>query len=215
MYPRCPLWQGVWGSAGGGGNTSSSQACLVGKHLASWSRWEITYAKSPSSLSCGPSHSSSFQQRTTFQVLSMKASTSWETLGVNCTPLGLQVLPLAASPMCWRAQAWCKSYCCWSHPFSSTSSSKNCPMFRTVGEGRQMGLLDTFPVHLQVATSHLVRSFMAASLPSVSGLTSSHQLISPSSSSSLQTCSHLVVCYIGSTHCLVGEHHIILCWWNL
>ena len=48
-----------------------------------------------------------------------------------------------------------------------------------------MGVLDTL-AHLQVAMSHLVRSFMAVSLPSVSGLTSSHQLISSSSNPSSQ-----------------------------
>ena len=79
-----------------------------------------------------------------------------------------------------------------------------------IEEGRQMGVLDTFPTHLQAAKSHLVRSFAATSLPSVSGLTSGHQLIS-SSSPFMQACSHLVVCHIGSTCWLVGEHHIILC----
>ena len=66
------------------------------------------------------------------------------------------------------------SHCCWLQQCPVKSSSRNCAILRIVGAGGQMGDSDTAPTHFQAAISHLARSLVVASLPSVRGLTSSH-----------------------------------------
>ena len=79
-------------------------------------------------------------------------------------------------------------------------------MLSTVGAGGQTGDSDTTPAHFWAAISLLVRSLVAASLPLVRGLTSSHQLISSSSKLVSQFSNNFMVCHIGSMQqLLLGE----------
>ena len=80
----------------------------------------------------------------------------------------------------------------------SMPSSRNCPMYRTIGVGGQAGHVESATAHLNRAISHQARPRVAMSLPSITGQTRDHHISLSSSYCPLQLFSHLVVCHKGS-----------------
>ena len=168
----CSAWHGMWGIEDAGGHTSSSNAFLEA------GAWPVHPGKKLHLCRClHPStvghplgaHSNSTQCSSQHPMHLMKASTSGKTLGMKPSPSDLQHLPSAASPMCWSARVLASSHCCPLHPCPVVSSSRNCPMFMTVGAGGQMGDVETIIAHLHMAISCQARANMATSLSSVKG----------------------------------------------
>ena len=93
------------------------------------------------------------------------------------------------------------------HPHPVVSSLRNCPMFMTMGAGRQMGDVEA---HLHAAISCWARASMAASPLSVKGQMRGHHIGSSSSHCSLKLLNHLVVYHKGSI--VEGELHTSRCW---
>ena len=79
----------------------------------------------------------------------------------------------------------------------SIPSSRNCPMYRTIGAGRQVGGVESATSYLNRAISHWARPRVAMSLPSITGQTRGHHISLSSSYCPSQLFSHLVVCHKG------------------
>ena len=111
MKPSGLSCKGVGSVEEGGSQTNWSHALLESWQVATLSRYEMTCARAPSSLCCGTCVRGLIQQLMAFSgvisttVVPMNASTRNKTFRRKILSLGIQHLPTAASPTCWRVQA--------------------------------------------------------------------------------------------------------------
>ena len=159
-------------------------------------------ARGPSSLWCGTCAGGLSQQLTAlagrismFNTL-VNASTNNETFGAKSF---------------WRVQVYASSQSWTTHPCPSMSSSRNCPMFKMVRAGRQIKGLEVSTIQCHVASILHAWVYMAASLPSIRGWTSSHHSTSSFSIFSSHSSSQCLVLHRGSTF-LANEEDIS--WWE-
>ena len=81
----------------------------------------------------------------------------------------------------------------------TSSRIMNCPMFRTVGVGRQMSCPCTLTLHCQMVRRCLANERAVPSAPIISGATYSYQGTSLSEIPWTANCNQRIVCQVGST----------------
>ena len=189
-----------------GGHTNWSQASSMGVCTTMSSKKVIRCETAPLSLLLNTALGWSSQQ-SLVQLVAGSTPLSYQntlTMGNTATSRAFPFShchhrPRTASPTLCKAWEYTSNHSVLSTSPRTSSCIMNCPMFRTVGAGRQTSCPCTLRLHRQMARRHLASEGAMPLAPDVNGMMHSYQGTLLSKIPWTANCNQRVICQVGST----------------